>query len=567
MENRSENQATQGEAFSDIRAELAGFEQSERERLGLAAGTPEQWTDNSVSIFTAGQRAGTTLLISGLTIAQDTFLQAALQGQGYNVLSLDCPDNDALRIGKEFGNRGQCNPTYFTVGNLVKYLQHLHGERGMPKEEIIDKYVFVTVGGCGPCRFSMYVTEYRKALRDSGFEGFRVLLASQTSGVQQAIGKGAGIDVSASFYLAVMKALVMGDILNVLMYRVRPFEVEPGATDAAIARCRRHIVEALRKRRSILRAIWRVRKELSAIQVDRTRIKPRVAIIGEFWAMTTEGDGNYQLQRFLESEGGEVDIQLLINWLLFLNWEVRHDTRRRMRLKGADDGGKGLKGVNGPARLLLAWTVDKLARGAFYVMARLMGLRGYRIPDMDELAEISHRHYDNDSRGGEGHMEVGKLLLNVIENKVNMTVSVKPFGCMPSSGVSDGVQSTVTEMYPQAIFLPIETSGDGAVSIYSRVQMQIFKARQAARGEFEHALRLYGLTEQELRGHIQAHPKFSHALHRSPHRAGCSAADLVHEVGLHMGRRPTVFGAAGKSGRVSRSSPRQGKIPIFGSGG
>ena len=26
------------------------------------------------------------------------------------------PDNDALRYGKEFGNRGQCNPTYFTVG-------------------------------------------------------------------------------------------------------------------------------------------------------------------------------------------------------------------------------------------------------------------------------------------------------------------------------------------------------------------------------------------------------------------------------------------------------------------
>ena len=33
-----------------------------------------------------------------------------------------CPDNEALRYGKEFGNRGQCNPTYFTVGNLVKYL-------------------------------------------------------------------------------------------------------------------------------------------------------------------------------------------------------------------------------------------------------------------------------------------------------------------------------------------------------------------------------------------------------------------------------------------------------------
>ena len=38
-------------------------------------------------------------------------------------------------------------------------------------------------------------------------------------------------------------------------------------------------------------------------------------------------------------------------------------------------------------------------------------------------------------------MEVGKLIQNVAKSKVNMTVSVKPFGCMPSSSVSDGVQS------------------------------------------------------------------------------------------------------------------------------
>ena len=29
------------------------------------------------------------------------------------------------RLGKEYGNNGQCNPTYFTVGNLVQYLQTL----------------------------------------------------------------------------------------------------------------------------------------------------------------------------------------------------------------------------------------------------------------------------------------------------------------------------------------------------------------------------------------------------------------------------------------------------------
>jgi hypothetical protein len=60
-------------------------------------------------------------------MAHDLFLQGALRGLGYKTKAIDVPDNSALTFGKEFGNRGQCNPTYFTVGNLVKYLAYLRG--------------------------------------------------------------------------------------------------------------------------------------------------------------------------------------------------------------------------------------------------------------------------------------------------------------------------------------------------------------------------------------------------------------------------------------------------------
>ena len=53
--------------------------------------------------------------------------------------------------------------------------------------------VFFTAGACGPCRFGMYVTEYRKALRDSGFDGFRVLLFQQQGGIKQATGDELGL--------------------------------------------------------------------------------------------------------------------------------------------------------------------------------------------------------------------------------------------------------------------------------------------------------------------------------------------------------------------------------------
>jgi predicted nucleotide-binding protein (sugar kinase/HSP70/actin superfamily) len=131
--------------------------------------------------------------VGGLILAQDTFIEASLKSLGYHVLAVDVPDNDALRIGKEFGNRGQCNPTYFTVGNLVKHLMTLRDEQGMSTEEIIDSYLFITAGACGPCRFGTYVTEYRKALRDGGFDGFRVMLFQQQGGPKQATGDELGL--------------------------------------------------------------------------------------------------------------------------------------------------------------------------------------------------------------------------------------------------------------------------------------------------------------------------------------------------------------------------------------
>ncbi|HTL85723.1 MAG TPA: 2-hydroxyglutaryl-CoA dehydratase, partial [Acidimicrobiia bacterium] len=472
-----------------IEEQLKQFEIEERKRLGLPIESAKQWFDEVPRHFTKEQREHTTVLVSGLTMAHDLFVQAALRGIGYKVMALDVPDNDALQYGREYGNRGQCNPTYFTVGNLVKYLDGLR-ERGMTKDDIVKNHVFVTAGACGPCRFGTYVTEYRKALRDSGFDGFRVLLFQQTGGLKQATGDGVGLEMNPTFFWAVVRAIMIGDVVNALGYRIRPYEVEPGATDRALENSKKIVSDAFENNTSIAMALFKVRRTMGKVKVDRTRPKPRVGIIGEFWAMTTEGDGNYGLQRFLEAEGAEPEIQLVTAWLLYMIWQGRFDTQQRANLRGADKAFKdasgkqvvggskfSLAGVDVRKRIASLWAGEQVLRGLFQTFAHAVGLNDYHLPNMNQIAEISHAFYDNNLRGGEGHMEVGKLIQNVAYQKVNMTLSVKPFGCMPSSSVSDGIQSFITELYPQGIFLPIETNGDGAVNVYSRVQMQLFKAK------------------------------------------------------------------------------------------
>ena len=245
-----------------------------------------------------------------------------------NARALDVADNTSLRFGKEFGNRGQCNPTYFTVGNLVKELCRIRDEEGLTSQEVIDRYVFVTAGACGPCRFGMYVTEYRKALRDAGFDGFRVLLFQQTGGVKQATGEELGLVLNPTFFWALARAMFSGDVINVIQYRLRPFEVEEGSVDRAIEAVKKIGLRHARRseRSNVIKALWKGRQILRQVKVDRMKPKPKVSIIGEFWAMTTEGDGSYHIQRFLEQEGAEVQIQVMANVLLYNIWEFRFDT-------------------------------------------------------------------------------------------------------------------------------------------------------------------------------------------------------------------------------------------------
>jgi predicted nucleotide-binding protein (sugar kinase/HSP70/actin superfamily) len=476
--------------FDEIEAELKAFEAAERKRLNLDDKSIRHWIDANPQTFTRVQRDSTTILCGGLTMAHDRIVAAALSGLGYQVKPLDMPDTESLRFGKEFGNRGQCNPTYFTVGNLVKYLVHLRDTEQQRVEDIIARYVFMTAGACGPCRFGTYVTEYRKALRDAGFDGFRVLLFQQQGGLRQATGDDAGLEFTPTFFLKVLKAIMAADVLNLLAYRVRPYEVGAGDTDRALEECKTILEDAFTRRQSTVVALLRCRRVMSRIRVDWLQPKPKVAIIGEFWAMTTEGDGNYRLQRFLEAEGAEVDVQPVTAWLLYNIWEHAWDTKRRMTLKHDDDDGRfGLQGKNPRRKLAILSMAEQALRVTFALYCRAIGLGGYRLSNMDEIATISHPYYDNHLRGGEGHMEVGKLIQHVEQRKSHMVISVKPFGCMPSSGVSDGVQSLVTARHPDAIFCPIETTGDGAVNVQSRVLMDLFKARERAQKEHEDLLR------------------------------------------------------------------------------
>src|SRR5262249_22654045 len=198
-------------------------------------------------------------------------------------------------------------------------------------------YVFFTAGSCGPCRFGMYEAEYRLAVENAGFHGFRVLLFQQDDGINAASGE-AGLKFGVDFGLSAFNALNFGDVLNDVCCQIRPYEVSAGRTERIskemierpptanpereVVRRGKRFPEWLAKRilanriaegvthttgkivdhlwgRQTADALREARERLETVEVDRLRVKPLVKVTGEFFAQTTEGDGNFHMFQFL----------------------------------------------------------------------------------------------------------------------------------------------------------------------------------------------------------------------------------------------------------------------------
>lgn len=547
--------------------------------------------------FTAAERGHVTILLGGLTWKHETLLRSVFEAAGHRCDVLPAPDRAACQIGREHGNVGQCNPTYFTVGALIQHLRQLEA-RGLSRAEIVDRYVFFTAGTCGPCRFGMYEAEYRLALENAGFEGFRVLLFQQGDGVKATSGE-AGLTFGVDFGMGALNAVTLGDVVHQLVYRIRPYETQPGDTDRAardvvtvLARMLRErppfdLLETLpanmagridRRRtaymvansllkirehlhgRVFAEALAACRARLDAVDVDRLRVKPVVRITGEFWAQTTEGDGNFGMFGFLESEGAEVVVEPIGSWVMYLLFQGRMTAALR---RGLD-----LAPVP-PWRQPCAWLVSearyRTRRALFAAGERFWSRRSGRLahalggiiespPPQDELARLAAPFYNPMARGGEGHLEIGKTLYDSLHAHCHMVLSLKPFGCLPSTQ-SDGAQAAVAGRYPGILFLPIETAGDGDVHARSRVQMVLAEAVARARREFETALRETGRPLDDIRAFVADTPDLRRALYRVPRRPGVAgrAATFVLHVSELMARR--------RRARVPLVAPRPAERP------
>jgi len=456
----------------------------------------------------------------------------------------------------------------------VKYLKSLK-ETGLSMEEILNNYVFFTAGSCGPCRFGMYESEYRLALRNAGFDGFRVLLFQQNGGLNQSK-LDTGLKMNLEFFIGVLNATIIGDLINEACYRIRPYEVNPGETNRVLEEVTDHLYRIMKQKCHFrltnvldnllrrfhvsnnveyigkfmdqmfgsyyIKALVDAKQRLNTIDVDRTRVKPIVKVTGEFWAQITEGDGNYNMFSFLEREGAQSLVEPITTWVGYL---IHHAKQATIDRKGL------IKGQNPPQwweimkrlrtskaylrKLVLLALAGKIIKREYNRLRDALGVKGCGITDLNELQQIAHPYYNSRAAGGEGHLEVAKNIYYQNKDLCHMVLSLKPFGCMPSTQ-SDGVQAAVINHYKDMIFLPVETSGEGEINAHSRVQMTLGDAKTKAEEEFLQVLNETGLTIEKVKIYVEKHPELKRPMYPVPHYKGTIgvAANLVRHIAERM---------------------------------
>ncbi len=161
--------------------------------------------------FTEEMRQRHTILAPQMSPIHFQFLGPAFREAGYNLEILPSVDRDAVDEGLKHVNNDACYPSILTTGQLIEALKS--GRYNLNNTSLI---ISQTGGGC---RATNYIGFIRKAIRDAGFDNIPVISLNALG-----LEGNPGFKLSGGLLNKVLIALVYGDLLMRVLYRVRPYE-------------------------------------------------------------------------------------------------------------------------------------------------------------------------------------------------------------------------------------------------------------------------------------------------------------------------------------------------------
>ena len=403
-------------------------------------------------VFTDEMAEEYTILSPQMAPTQFDLVTAALAPSKFKLEVLPQVTPQDVETGLKYVNNDACFPAILVIGQLVHALQS--GKYDPNRTALV-----ITQTG-GGCRATNYIAFLRKALREAGLSHVPVISLSV-----QGFEDNPGVRLSPKLGSRIIEACVLGDLMESLVCRVRPYELEAGATDqlfdAWMATCRSYLSQES-KQYTYKRLIPDMVQAFAELPLQDIPRKPRVGIVGEI-LVKFHPDANNQLIRVIEAEGCEAVPPNLLDFFLYCCynaiWRAENMGAAKLKAFGSRIAISFLEGYRKPVHQALARHPRFRPLGSIYDLADLAS----------QVLRLGHST-------GEGWFLTGEMLA-LIEDGVPNIVCAQPFACLPNHVVGKGMIKEVRRQHPEANIVPIDYDpGASEVNQVNRLKLMIASA-------------------------------------------------------------------------------------------
>jgi len=343
-----------------------------------------------------------------------------------------------MDLGKEYTSGKECYPCQVTMGDILHFIEEERrrlGDRFNPGD-----YVYLMPEAEGPCRFGMY-NKYQRIVLDS-FPGLQELqIVSPSNRDAYSLGDILEQSEEQDFRKTAYFSMVVTDILERLLWKIRPYEREPGITDTFIQRSANSLEHAFqlygRKKLfgKIMDKLGEIVKEAKNMVDPTIPPKPLIGIVGEIY-LRMHDHSNQNLIRVLEKHGAEVVNASLCEWVNYVSYDGLRDARKEFLLN--------LRKLRvGPIMNSLKRILDF---GGDLLYKEFRQKKVYKevrkhidIPEDHKISHLEHTLKKCDLFSFDLSTEACLSIPAIVEfvkGGYNGVVNVYPFTCMPSMATS-----------------------------------------------------------------------------------------------------------------------------------
>ena len=424
----------------------------ERDKNGIEAQPSNESYERP--IFTKEMRDNKyTIMMPQMSPIHWDLVESMMKSCGYNAKQLPPVSVHAVDEGLKYVNNDACYPTIVTLGQTIAALKS--GEYDLDHTAI-----FMSQTG-GQCRASNYISLLRKALKDLEMPQIPVISVSA-----------AGLEHNPGFKLMDyelikkgMMAVIYGDLFMRVLYRTRPYEVEPGSANALYERW-----NDIAKVNCMDGNMKTFRKNCKGICDDfdalplRDIKKPRVGVVGEI-LVKYHPTANNDIVGVIEEEGGEAVVLDLLDFLLYgmynKKFNYEHLSGSWKTMAGNMAAIKALEHFRKPAR-------DALKAS----------LRFSEPSHIEETAEAATQVISLGNQCGEGWLLTGEMV-ELISHGVENIACLQPFACLPNHVTGKGMMKAMRKFSPQANIVAIDFDpGASHVNQLNRIKLMMTTAHK-----------------------------------------------------------------------------------------